>query len=225
MGDYTYTEFQDKLKFEMGQRTDVDAYRDDWINIAYRELTSATRIFTIKRYFYFPELETVDTSQSTTDGTAYINRPTDCLIVRQVYDTANNVRLKPIAWDKYTAYTDRATATAEGKPTEWVRSGTYLYLYKTPDATYTINVFYKKRVALLSASTDVTVLGAEWDEPILKLAVYKSFMRMKQYEAAKIEKAEWIESVAGLMDIYYHEEKGREEYLKPDPQYHQWDYD
>jgi hypothetical protein len=77
-----------------------------------------------------------------------------------------------------------------------------------------LTVYYRKRPAVLSGDSDVTVLGAEWDEPILTLAVIKGMMRLHMYDQAKLEKAEWQEMMESKIALASNEEQDRNATLK-----------
>jgi len=146
------------FNLHLGQRDDLSAYVDDWINAAYLTLTTQSRFWGLKRDFYFPELET-SSSANTVDGTNYVAIPTDALVIRSVFDTTSTTKLRNMAQSKFLEYTDRADTTAESNPTEWIRQGAYIYLHPTPDAVYALTIHYRKRPALLTGSA-VTVIGA-----------------------------------------------------------------
>jgi len=192
-----------------------------WFNRAYVRLTTQDKLLGVNKRFYFPQLET-STTADTADGTAYISVPTDCLIVRDLYDTENYRRLTNITPRTYIDYTDRADTGAEGAPTEWVRQGTYLYLHKTPDDAYTISIHYRKVPAILSSGSSVTLLGSEWDEPLITLACYIGKMWTMDYDKAKILRDEFKDQVAGIMTIYGEEEKARDEHIQVDENYRRY---
>lgn len=223
MGEIGFSEFKASLKFELQERTDLSSHTilgdlyGIWINKAYRTLTNENRMWSLKRNFYFPELHTEDTSQSTADGRAYVTKPTAALYVEGVWDRTNDVTLENISWSKYKGYTGRADSTAEGEPKEWTRRANRIYLYRTPDDTYALTIYYRKRIdALDGTNYDTTEIGVEWDEVILKLAVIQSLMRLKRYDDAEKEKAEWLGLVSGLIGIYDKEEKDRKLLIERD---------
>jgi len=223
MGDYTFSEFKSQLKFELGERTDLESHTDlsnlygRWINTAYLTLTTKHKFWGLKRDFYFPPLHTDDASQSTTDGVAYVDVPGDSLYVEGIWDRTNDTVLENIGWKQYKGYTGRADTDAEGEPTEWARRGSSLYLYKTPDDAYALTIYYVKKIDKLDGTTYITTeLGEEWDEPILKLAVIQSLQRLKRYKEARDEKEEWVDMVSGLINIYAREERDRDALLSAD---------
>ena len=61
-------------------------------------------------------------------------------------------------------------------------------------------------------------------EPILKLAVIQSMMRLHDYEKAAIEKKEWVDMMAGKLGFYENEEKDRDEQFSVDPAYKDYRY-
>ncbi len=231
MGTMTFAVFQSNLVFELGNRSALGSYTDDWINTAYLDLCSRTEFWGLKfpKNFTFPELDVPATPVNTVAGTAYIAAPSDCLFIHTVHNVTSDRKLTRIpSIRKYTEKTGRATTASRGTPTEWIRfandSGVgRIYLYPTPDAVYAMTAFYRKRPALLTG-TDTTAIGAEWDEPILKLAVIQSLMRLKDYDKAKIEKQEWLDMMSGKLGFYTKEEKDGSQFFYVDPAYKDFGY-
>jgi len=220
-GTWTFAEFTDYLKLQMGKRTDVEDYNgvnlyQTWINMSYIRITTRDRFFAIKANFTFPQLETVDTSITTTDGTQYISVPSDCLVTRDLYDYTNARYLEQVSWREYIKYPDRFDTTAEGEPNEWVRAGDYYYLHPTPDtSSESIYVYYRKIPAVLTG-TNTTVLDPAWDEPILQLALIIGKTWLKEYPEAEEMKKEWLDNVSGMMGIYKQEELASGKDMKPE---------
>lgn len=210
---YTFDDFCNYLKLELGQRTDLETpvnYYKLWVNAAYLSLTTRDKLFGMNKPFWFPQLETSGTA-TTTAGVAYVLVPQDALIVRRVMNTTDNAYLKPITKDEYYRRLSKAVVASRGMPTMYVRLGANIYLSPTPDdSTTSLTIYYRKVPALLSSPTDVTVLGAEWDEPILKLAVIQTHQRLKEHDLAELEKKSWTDDVQGLMGIYNQEERAQE---------------
>jgi hypothetical protein len=209
---YSFDNLCDYLKLELGQRTDLESpvnYYQVWINAAYTSLTTRDKLFGMNKSFWFPQLETSGTA-TTTAGVAYILTPADALIVRRVMNTTDNAYLKPITKDEYYKRLSKSVTASRGTPTEYVRLGTSIYLSPTPDAATALTIYYRKVPAALVEDTDVTVLGTEWDEPILKLAVIRAHQALKEYDLAELEKKAWVEDILGLMGIYNQEERANE---------------
>lgn len=208
----TFANMKIYLKFQFGNRTDLEDVSDlnlyeTWINSAYTQLCSRNRFWALKRNFKFPQLQDTDTSQSTTDATAYLSVPSDALVIQNIQDTTNDRDLDYIKPGAYFAYTDRSDTDAEGQPTEYTRSGSKLYLHPTPDATYTTEILYRKRPATLSG-TEETAIDEEWDDAILALAAFMGFSWLHEYDKAEARKNEFIGLVSGLIGLYDQEEKG-----------------
>lgn len=226
MGALGFDTFKELLKFRLGNNAALDSagasslnYYGIWINSAYRQLCSQDDILGLNKNLYFPQLMTSTTS-TTVDGTAYIDVPSDCLYIEQVFDTTNGKLLDNISWKDYIEYTDRTTAASEGDPNEWVRHGSRIYLHPTPGTTGdTITVYYKRLVSDLTG-TQTTLIGAEWDDVIIELATYKAFMWTHE-DAAKIKAAKenFVEMAAGLADIYNKEEENSEVEIAPSLSY------
>lgn len=226
MGDWGFDDFKKYLKFQLGQRTDLSAGGDDaedlygiWVNLAYRELTSATKLLGSEYNFHFPETEVDNAGATTTsDGVNYVSTPSDCLYIEDIYDTTSNRWLEPMPNSTFVQYTDRSDTNAEGPPTEWLRRGSSVFLHPTPDTTYTLTIYYKKRVVNLTGST-ATVIGAEWDEIILQLALIKALRWTKEYDAVSTE----AKALGALLDqqanLYKREELSKEPIIKPSVTY------
>jgi hypothetical protein len=213
MGAYTYDNFKDYVKVRFGGNDAWDDYYGIFVNSAYRQLTSRDKILGTR--LEIPELETT-TSSNTSDGTAYISVPADCLNIIEIYDTTNDIHLEWLAHPEYISKSDRDDTTAEGNSTYWVRSGGYIWLYPTPDGTHALTIHYRKRPADLSGDSDVTVLGEEWDDVILELAVAIGRDWANEPEKALYSR-KMAESMAkDIMDVYNREEKARRDGLHPD---------
>lgn len=220
MGAYSLTNFTAYLTHRLGARTDLATPTDHltrYVNMAYKRLATSDKMWEVKQRFYFPELEVI-TSVNTTDGNPYILTPSDCLVIRELFDTTNSVRLDWLSWPEYVGKTDRFDTTAEGTPSYWHRRGTRIYLYPTPGAVYSINVDYKKRVSSLDGATYVTtILGEEWDDVILEMATYIAWYELNQPDKAKEAKANAKEMIAERIGTYSAEEQARRERVQPDP--------
>jgi len=226
-GTYTFAEFKDMLKLELGETEGLDSHSSlgnllgKWVNSAYIYLTTRYNLFGSKFKLYFPELEDMTTGD-TVDGNAYISTPSSTFAVRSIYDQTSNVRLHNISLNDYMDYPDRADTDAESNPTEWVRHGTYIYLHPTPDAVYTLEVWRRKIPDVLTG-TDSTAIGPEWDDIILKIAVVQSLIRLKQYEEASFHKQELADLITGIVGIYTSEETDRRAHRTPDQGYYDYE--
>jgi len=225
MGATDFSTFTELLKFRAGNNAALDAAMASgtnlygfWINQSYRQLCSQDYILGLKKRLYFPQLFTSSTA-STADTTAFVSVPENCLYITEVFDTTNGKKLKHITWKQYIEYTDRTAASSEGDPSEWTRSGGRIYIHPTADATMTLTIYFKKLVTDLSG-TLTTDIGAEWDDAIIELATYKMFVWTHEDQAkVKQAKESFLEIAAGLADIYWNENKDRDESFEPSASY------
>jgi hypothetical protein len=224
VGSTSFDVLKEHVKYRMGQDTGPESIGSDavnyygiWVNMAYKQICTANRMAGINKIFRIPELET-SSSATTVDGTAYVSTPSDCIAVRTVFDETNDTKLTYIPLSTYLAYNDRATTTSEGDPNEWTRAGSKIYLHPTPDAANTLTIHYKKRPADLSG-TDTTVIGDEWDEPIVMLAAYKGFTWQGAFDKSKAAMEEFVMVVAGLISAYDQQETDRDASMGPSTSY------
>lgn len=232
MANKTFQEFTDYLQFSFGQTDELittsltnsgstNMY-GVWINTAYHDITERGKFWNLPRRFYFPELETDDT-KTTSDGVAYVAYPDNCYYPQEIYDTTNNRHLKWRPWTWYVNKTNRSDTSAEGEPAYWTRrasSGSqYIYLYPTPDTdSETITIYFRRKVVDISG-TSTTLIGEEWDEPILMLAMIKGRMWMNDWDKVEKLKGEWLNMVRDRQDTYTPEELARRESFRPDPRW------
>lgn len=218
MGAKTFSVFQSDLKLQLGQFENIDSHLDDWVNAAYLDFCTREYFWELKTpgHFYFPELLKVDGSKATAANTKYISVPSDLLSVYHIHDTTNDKPLDYLETQEYARKTGRATSASYGKPAKWTRIESRFYFFPTPDAAYSLEIFYRKRPALMSASSDVTEIDSMWDEPILKLAVIQSLMKIKRYDSAEQEKKEWLSMMGGKLGIYNRDKKSSKTLLQPD---------
>jgi hypothetical protein len=212
---YTYGNFKEYLKFRMGQRSELETVNTStnmygvWVNAAYKDLTTRNVFWGLRLPFDFPELKQDCGGTATSDGVAYISTPSDCLHVFDLWDSTNDVWLNKIGWGRYTGLSGRADTDSENKPTQWVRYGSYIYLYPTPDAEYTVYVYYRSRpTAMTDDDADSLAIGEEWDEAVLELAAHKGHRWLHEYAKADQCKATFLDMVTNLIGIYAREEIG-----------------
>lgn len=234
MGDKSFSTFKTDLKLHLGRGssdTTLDDHTGSWINSAYITLTTMNRFWGLRRDFYFPELFDISTT-SCVDGTAYVSAPARCLYVNEVWDTTNDVRLDKISWGDYIEKAGRADTDSEGAPKFWVTrgatdsSGAYrkIWVYPTPSGGQGIQIFYRRIPAVLTADTDTTEIGIEWDEPLLDLAVIQSHIRLNEFDRADYKKQGWIDTITNLIGIYDKEDLAKRDVRSPKLDYVQREY-
>lgn len=221
MGDKAFTTFKSELLWALGNRAsaDVNSMEGSWVNSAYMNLTSRNKFwkFKVPKTFSFPELDT-DTTAAGADGDAYISKPSGSLFVHTVWDMTSDNMLSYRDHSWYTAQTGRADADSEGTPSYWIPYGNKLYLQPTLDDSYNFTIYYRKRREALTG-TATTVIGAEWDEPILILAMIKGFMTLGEFDKAEIWKKEFIEITQDLMGLQDRQGRYTRDRLTPSSQH------
>jgi len=220
MGDKTFSEFQTELLFNLGNPSDIDSFVDDWVNAAYRSLTSRNKFYGLKmpKDFKFPELETSSNTVTQT-GIPYVIKPTNCITVTTVFDETNKRKLDFEHFKDYIEKTDRSTTASRDKPIKWIPYENKVFVYPTPDGAYTLTTYYRKRPVEMDSDNPTTAIGSEWDEPILMLATIFGLMKMKQYDEAAVWKQEFLMTIQDMLGIYSREEKDLDETLHLDPAY------
>jgi hypothetical protein len=213
------------VKFRMGNRPDLETvgtgavnYYQMWVNQAYKQICSSDYMFDIPKKILLPTLET-SSLVSTISNNPDVAVPPGASIIRHVFDLGNNTRLHWIPEAKYVNYTDRTNTASFGKPTEWCRIGSRLYLHPTPglDICY-LNVFYKQIPTDLTGDL-TTIIGSEWDEAIVILATYKALQWLGEYEKGIIVKAELVDVLKSVIPPIHEEERDRREWVRPDEAY------
>jgi hypothetical protein len=130
----------------------------------------------------------------------------------------NILGYKDHSW--YTAQTGRVDADSESEASYWTPYGNKLYLYPTLDAEYNFTIYYRRRPSLLTG-TAVTVIGAEWDEPILQLATIQGLTRLREFDKVKGWKDEFIDTVSSLMGLQTRQARYTRDRLIPSTQHTQ----
>jgi len=221
LGDRDLSTFKVNVKLALGNRDDVDNHLGNWINSAYRTLTSKNYSPILGRKFIFPNLENED-SQDTAVGVAYVDKPSDCLFVQTIDDTTTDKKLRNISWMDYIKKTGRASSSTRTNPRYWVTRGDYIYLFPTPDGTYSLKIYYRKRPTVLSGDDAVTDIGAEWDDILENLAIYQSYMRLGEPDKAKAYYEFYMNLVSDLLGVYEREDLDRESRRIPHPGYYDY---
>jgi hypothetical protein len=106
-------------------------------------------------------------SFSTVNGTSNYNLATDAevnsLIGDSVIETSSQQRLREV---DYTYPLSQGT-TASSKPTCFYRADNQIYLYPTPNASYTLQYQYFIKPSLLVNDTDIPQLPVEWEKVLI----------------------------------------------------------
>ena len=238
MGVLTFEELTSYTKFQIGGRRDVESATDEsanlhgvWVNFAYKALCNQNRFHGLRINYTFPELMIDNTGTNTTAGTTYVDTPATILgTPHEVFDETSNVHLKWRPWSWYVDKTDRDTEASRGNPKYWTIYGAgatagtkRMYLYSTPDNTYSIYIYFRKK-ALTLTGTSVTLIGEEWDQIILQMAVCEGYKWLREWSNYDKELAIVQEAIAGIIGHEQVSELARKETIQPSSAYSQLDY-
>lgn len=143
--------------------------------------------------FDFREKET-SRSYNTVAGTSTIASATDTEGLQGVSiedtNSKQHTSLSPMTIGVYeTEYADISSTRA--KPTHYVRRGSNIILFPTPDAAYEITEYYLKTLADI-ASTGPTI-PQSWHEIIMYGAVYRGFARIGDYNRSRAARTMQVE--------------------------------
>jgi len=219
----TFAIFKSELLWVLGNRSsaDINSMEGNLINDAYQGLCSKNKFwrFEVPPTFNFPELDTKKLATGN-DGDAYISKPSDALIIHTVWDMTNDKELdyKDHTW--YVAQTGRADANREARPSYWIPYSNKIYLYPTLNAEYNLAIYYRKRPDALTG-TQTTVIGEQWDDPILMLATIRGLMLLREFNKAKEWRERFITTVQGLMGMQVRQARYTRNRLIPSSQHTQ----
>ena len=126
------------------------------INDALREIRDKYRQQVGEKRYQFP----------TVASTAAYTIPTDCQAVLMLWDVTNKARIR-----KGDPTQLPELATSEGYPTRYFRNQRTITLDPTPDAIYTLELYYKQGHTDLTTGQSMT-LDDSWISGVVKLARY-----------------------------------------------------
>lgn len=186
MAQWTLQNYRDEFRAHVG----VDEYDMD-NTIVDRILNQSW--WEIADTFNFREKET-SRMYNTVAGTFSITAASDIEGLQQISiqdrNSSQHTLLEPMTLLTYeTEFTD--TTTSRGKPTHYVRRGSTIILYPTPDNVYEITEYYWKTLS------DIAVGGVtipqSWNEVILYGAVQRGFARLGDYNRSRAAKGMQME--------------------------------
>jgi hypothetical protein len=106
------------------------------------------------------------TTQATTAGTAEYALPTDFIRMDLVQDSTALGELDPTSKSIV-----MRNGAGSGQPSSYYLFNQKLGLYPTPDAAYTLNILYRKRLATMTALVDCD-FPADFDPAIVRMAAF-----------------------------------------------------
>lgn len=135
----------------------------EFVNRAYDELVLQYR---------FHETEATDTSKTTTASVASVTVPTGARRIWSIRDTTNKRLLSKRDIEWYESM-DQSTDVAS-YPEFWIRYGSSILLWPTPDGAYSLQIRYTKLQTDLSADGDTPTIPVEWHGVLVLLASSKA---------------------------------------------------
>lgn len=166
----SYSTLKTEIIYGLGNRSDLDARIPNWLNWAYYEILMTPR-------FSFYELDKQVTTQTINTLRAY-DLPDDCWFILSVRDDTNERKLDRKHWQVF----DKIAHTP-GQPNRYAHFANTIELDPTPDDEYDIILRYRKRpIEIVSDSSPI--IGAEWDEVLVRLTIVKGLESLEQPEKA-----------------------------------------
>lgn len=172
---------QATLRAKIGNPTIEDVPQDTLariINAAYREIGSKYPFNEVRCLKSFPTVANVPR----------YTVPDDCAAVLKMWDDTNKRKLTKRGM-RYIAIQPLNTPT--GRPDGYVRAKDWIQITPTPDAVYTIFMYYLTEISDLVAPTDEPVLPRPWHDGIVLKARHIFFDERGDISKALYAKAEW----------------------------------
>lgn len=161
----------------LGGRTDIFGRALMWLGDAYFELLLTPR-------FAFYELDAIAPNVITTvenvRSYALTDIP-DCWFILSVRDETSQYRIRRS--DVYVFDGLNQVQHSGQIPVRYARFGNALEIDPTPGGAYVLTVRYRKRPPELT-NPGTHLLGREWDEPLIALAVIKGYEALEQPDRA-----------------------------------------
>lgn len=166
MGTMTLTQLENEVRFNLGGRTDLDSRLVTFLNWAQEE---------IARQYTFRELHNTETGTSTVDGTQTVSMPSDLkdLYSIRLLDGTSSRKLIYVPERTFDFLVPKPDEYTEGRSTHYYIWGSSIYLWRIPDAAYSLNIKFTKWPTALSASGDYSDL-THLDEALVCLATAKA---------------------------------------------------
>lgn len=169
----------DALKTEviarLGNRADIDARVERWINYAFFEILLNPRFSFFELDKSIPFLTAIGVNEQ-----SLLTIAPDLWIILDITDLDNFRHLQRSHYQVL----DRVTGTV-GQVVRYYRFGESVFFDPTPDAAYNMRLRYRRRPDDLTIGSIFAGLGTEWEEPIAVLSTVKGFEALDQNEKAQ----------------------------------------
>lgn len=154
----TLAQMRASLRGKIGNPTTsqvADSVLTGFLNDAYR--------FILGRY-RFPAGRKTSTAAATVANTATIALPADLVALIRVWDITNSTKLRKVG-PRFLA--SLPANIPVGKPKYYLREQTQITLVPTPDAVYSIGMYYQPVIVALSADGDIPSIPDFWHDGIV----------------------------------------------------------
>lgn len=159
--------------------------------------------------FHFRTKE-ISVKFSATAGERNYNLPIDFESLRHIsiedLVDGQHTPLDRMTPDYYEQVYVESTGTEWGKPTQYLREGNCVKLWKTPDAAYPIVLKYDMLLSDLSDINTAPEVPKNWEEFIMMGAVYRGHVRYGDFIRADAMKKSLFSDVQAAMPIEKKEE-------------------
>ena len=148
---------------------------DECLNDSNQEITDKYIFHKGRKIVTFP----------TVSGSKLYDIPSDCLSVFSIWNTTTNFQQKLRKRDENWLATQQTETN--GPPVCYVRQRGWIQLSPTPDAVYTLRLFYKAWTATLVTDGDVPAIPEAWHPGVWRYARYIYWDQIRGDNA----KAQW----------------------------------
>ena len=200
MAAINFSTMKTRVGLRLGNMQSSDpfyTYLGDWVNdAANRVILRALSRNARRKEAMFPELQKKWRSDATSAGVEYVDYPSNCLWMNQVYSfdsssAADESRDKRYAMSEVAnqdtwELLDKTTSTT-GYPRRWRRYGNRVQIHPVPTASYLTKLLLLGfgEEADLSGSSDVFNMDYKWHPAVIDYAVYLGAKDMGWVEDAK----------------------------------------
>lgn len=145
----------------------------------------------------------------TVDGTALYELPISFEALRLVsiedLNDEQHTPLNRLTRFRYEQLYQNST-DAEGKPTDYLREGSCIRFYPTPDDAYNITIGYWANLDDLISGSSEPDVPREWHEVILYGAIWRGFFKLKDHDAMNKSKMQQIALINNIVPVESKEE-------------------
>jgi len=175
----TLGSFVAAVRFNLGNRTDIDDQISLWLRDAYREIAMGYPLETLE----------VSVENSTVSGIDTYDYPDDARGLKSLV-VMNGVQPVPLT-KKNIQVVRRYQINTPGIPSIWASFGSQFIMRATPNGTYPILIDYWKKPALAADEADVSVINAceaelpdDWFEILKQSATQKGHLDLQEADKA-----------------------------------------